>query len=302
MENVVANLARGFARALGRGRQIPGLKWIVRLALGLYRHDAFVAASAMAFNFFLSLIPTVALLGFVLSHLLRSESMAVLEPLGAAIPFAKDIGQRELDRMANTVAVAPISAAGFLYVTSTGASSLITTFEIALGAQRRSWWVQRSIAVAWVLGVLAAITITVVIAIRTGAYLSDASFPLDQRVARFLASREPAGVAAALVFIAVAAIAILYRYGVQHLPGRKRVAWPGAIAATVCAAFVTWVFGLYVRVLASYALFYGSLAAVATILVWLYLISLSLLVGAELNAQIEIEGTPVHSLGRGRAT
>ena len=68
--------------------------------------------------------------------------------------------------------------------------------------------------------------------------------------------------------------------------------------ATICAAGITWLFGVYVKDIASYAIFYGSLAAVATILIWLYLISLSLLIGAELNAQIEIEGTHVSSLKR----
>jgi membrane protein len=50
---------------------------------------------------------------------------------------------------------------------------------------------------------------------------------------------------------------------------------------------VTYGFAAYVRTLADDALFYGSAAAVATLLVWLYLSSLALLVGAEVNAQLE---------------
>ena len=87
--------------------------------------------------------------------------------------------------------------------------------------------------------------------------------------------------------IAVSALAVLYRFGVEHSAGRRRVTWPGALIATVASSLVTWGFGAYVRNLAKYAVFYGSLAAVATILVWLYLISLALLLGAELNAQLE---------------
>lgn len=252
----------------------------------------------MAFNFFLSIIPTIALLGFILSHILRKRALWLLEPVGDAIPFAKELGAQELERMANMVAVAPVSVVGFLWVTSTGTSSLIDTFEIALGAKRRAWWVQRLIAVSWVLGVIGAITATIAAAIGIDTYLDDTTFPIHRRIANLLGSREPLVVLAVLVVVAVCALAVLYRYGVVHLPGRKRVAWPGAIVATICAGVVTWLFGLYVRNLASYAIFYGSLAAVATILVWLYLISLALLVGAELNAQIEIEATPSHSLRR----
>jgi membrane protein len=39
--------------------------------------------------------------------------------------------------------------------------------------------------------------------------------------------------------------------------------------------------------LGRYTLYYGSVAAVAVLLVWLYLTSWSLLIGAELNAQLE---------------
>ena len=298
LPSTIARAARVVARAQGHGRQLPFVKWPVRLAIGLRRHNAFLAASAMAFNFFLSVIPTLALLGFLLSHFSTDRGLWLLEPLGEAVPFAKDIASQELGRMAKMVAVAPVSIVGFLWVTSTGTASLIDNFELALGAKRRAWWVQRLIAVVWVVGVIGAITIVLATAIRIDSRLTDTSFPLDHRVAELLNSREPYGVLVAFAVIAVTALAILYRYGVEHLQGRKRVAWPGAIVATICAAGVTWLFGVYVKDIASYAIFYGSLAAVATILVWLYLISLSLLIGAELNAQIEIEVTHVSSLKR----
>ena len=44
------------------------------------------------------------------------------------------------------------------------------------------------------------------------------------------------------------------------------------------------------RTLARYALYYGSLAAVAVLLLWLWLLCAALLVGAELNAQLEGNG------------
>ena len=46
-------------------------------------------------------------------------------------------------------------------------------------------------------------------------------------------------------------------------------------------------FEAYALSIADYALYYGSLAAVAVLLVWLYLTSLSLVLGAEMNAQLE---------------
>jgi membrane protein len=86
---------------------------------------------------------------------------------------------------------------------------------------------------------------------------------------------------------AIAGLAAFYRVSVSH---RKRVArrvFPGAALAVALWLVISWGFGLYVRSLTDYAVFYGSLAAVAVLLVWLWLASLAILVGAELNAQLE---------------
>ena len=50
---------------------------------------------------------------------------------------------------------------------------------------------------------------------------------------------------------------------------------------------MSWGFSLYVRTLATYTVYYGSLAAIAVLLIWLWLISLAMLIGAELNSQLE---------------
>lgn len=278
------------ARILKVARRFVLFDWIVRLWIGMQRHNAFLAASAMAFNFFLSFIPVLALFGYILGHFVKQQGVAAfLAPIGEAVPFARDIATHELTRMEGaSVTIAPVSIVGFLYVTSSGTSSLIDTFELALGARRRAWWMQRLIALAWVLGMLFLILITLWTAMRIDHYFVDESLPIDRRVAALLGSWEPWMVLGVLVVIGMGGTSVLYRYGVEHPTGRRRRAWPGTFLATSVAGLVTWGFGAYVRDLASYALFYGSLAAVATMLVWLYLLSLALLLGAELNAQLEL--------------
>jgi membrane protein len=61
---------------------------------------------------------------------------------------------------------------------------------------------------------------------------------------------------------------------------------PGATLATVMWFLTTLLFGLYVTRFANYSEVYGSLGAGIALLFWLYLISLSVLVGAEFNAQL----------------
>jgi membrane protein len=87
--------------------------------------------------------------------------------------------------------------------------------------------------------------------------------------------------------LAITGLATFYRFGVAHRPHVRRRAWAGALVAMVAWIVISWAFGAYVGSLGQYALFYGSLAAVAVLLFWLYLSSFALLIGAELNAQLE---------------
>jgi membrane protein len=78
-------------------------------------------------------------------------------------------------------------------------------------------------------------------------------------------------------------MALIYHHAV---PRTKR--WHSVLAGAALATGLwfpaTLGFGFYVRHFAQYSLFYGSLAAAIVLLVWLYIISLIILLGAEFNA------------------
>jgi membrane protein len=60
---------------------------------------------------------------------------------------------------------------------------------------------------------------------------------------------------------------------------------PGAITSTAMWFLATLIFGWYVTRFAKYSQVYGSLGAGIALLFWLYIISLSVLYGAEFNAE-----------------
>lgn len=62
---------------------------------------------------------------------------------------------------------------------------------------------------------------------------------------------------------------------------------PGAIMATAMWFLTTLAFGWYVTRFANYSEVYGSLGAAIALLFWLYIVSLSVLCGAEFNAQVD---------------
>ena len=72
-------------------------------------------------------------------------------------------------------------------------------------------------------------------------------------------------------------------------PRTWRALLPGAIMATAMWFLTTLAFGWYVTRFANYSEVYGSLGAGIALLFWLYIVSLSVLCGAEFNAQLEIQ-------------
>ena len=87
----------------------------------------------------------------------------------------------------------------------------------------------------------------------------------------------------------VAVLAVIYHFGTPQTQDWRKVL-PGALLATATWFLITLLYGLYVTRFADYSIVYGSLGAAVATLVWLYMVSISILIGAEFNAQI----FPVH--------
>jgi membrane protein len=82
-----------------------------------------------------------------------------------------------------------------------------------------------------------------------------------------------------------ACVGLIYHNGMPKTQSWRRVL-PGAVLATFLWFPATMLFGWYVTHYASYSVVYGSLSAAIALLVWLYIVSAIVLIGAELNAQI----------------
>lgn len=296
------------------------LRTIYRLGHGLYVHDAFAAAPAMAFHFFLSLLPLLVFLGYVLALVAKHAGIdTVLAPLLARFPQDSEaIVKGEVERLAGATTLGPLAAVGFLWVAAGGTHGLMNALEVAVGAPRRPWWKKRLLALAWVIGSLVVITGLSFGVVQWDALVAPeaettaADTRPDTRPAPPSAAAEPSSAVAAAapahvrrrlsmlrngaeravalgisLALATFGLAGFYRFSISRPTRVKRRAFPGAVLAIGLWLLISWGFGLYVRSLSDYAVFYGSLAAVVVLLVWLWLTSLAILVGAELNAQLE---------------
>lgn len=83
----------------------------------------------------------------------------------------------------------------------------------------------------------------------------------------------------------VAVLAIIYHYAVPRTQPWHTVL-PGASLATVIWFAATLGFGFYLRHVSEYSLVYGSVGVAITLMIWMYIVSLIVLFGAEFNALI----------------
>jgi membrane protein len=263
------------------------LRFTYSLAHGMNRDGVAVHASAMAFDLFLSLIPLLALAGWLLSWLLRESPQALLS---VSALFDSTPGQVHLVLQTHfgrfTGGVAPLAALVSVYMASNAFHTAMGVFEHATGAQRRSWWLKRAIALGCVLAFILTLALTGMVAVALAggpsrvllAVLGPASIPALARYVAYLV-----GTVMATVFLAA-----FFRIAVDH-PNRRRHVWRGAALTVALGLLVSWGFTQYLSTLARYSLYYGSLATVIMTLFWVYLWCIALLVGMELNAQLEQE-------------
>jgi membrane protein len=92
-----------------------------------------------------------------------------------------------------------------------------------------------------------------------------------------------------LAVLLMAGLAALYRYA----PDRDKPKWswssPGSVVATVLWVLASVGFSIYVNAFGNYNKTYGALAGIIILMFWLYLTAFVVLVGAELNAEMELQ-------------
>lgn len=265
----------------------PIRRGLYSLYRGMARHNAGRVASAMAFNLFLAAIPMLALAGWLAAHLLGQsrDALDIMSLYMNLTPLeVHEIVQKNFQRFSGG-AVAPLSILGSLWLASNAFYMLMSVFERAVRARRRVWWKKRLVAVGCVLAA------NLMFAASTVAAVAVAGGP--SKMMAFLRTGEQlVGPAERVLSVVVAllgatlALAAFFRVAVDR-PGLNRRIWPGAIVTVAIGGLASSAFGYYARTIHSFAVFYGSLAAVAIALAWLWIWCAALLLGAELNAQLE---------------
>jgi membrane protein len=265
-----------------------------RAAKRMLEHNMMMIASALAYSVFFA-IPAVLLLAVGLFTLIASPGTidSLIHRFGHVMPAqATDLlsgSLHRLDQHPSTSIV--ITVVGLLLAmwSVTGAmTSFMTAVNMAYGCKdSRNFVKKRGLALLMAACICVAFVLVAVLLM------------FGPQIEKWIGSALGASTLVAyvwwiaqwpiLVFGLLAAFATILYLG-PNLAAEKRhwkLITPGAVVAVVAWLAVSGLFAVYTAKFGSYNKTWGSLSAVIVMLTWLWLSSLALLFGAELNAEIE---------------
>lgn len=208
-----------------------------------------------------------------MSSILPDEASAVLETQLRAI-----VGGSERDIGLGFAA----SIVGALWAASRGMRALITAMNIAYGERERRGFVERKFAA---LG----LTLTAILFVSIAVFVAAALPAVFELVGLGGLTQTVLNVTRwpVLAFLAMVGLSFVYRYAPARHPVKWRwVTWGSAIA-TLVWLLGTAGFSFYVANFGNYNKTYGTLGGVIVLMLWFYLTSYAVILGAEINAELE---------------
>ena len=177
---------------------------------------------------------------------------------------------------------AATSIAIALWSARSAMSALMTATNIAYGErEKRGFFKQVVISLAFTFGAIVGFLIMLVLGI---------GIPLVLKMLGTSSALQIAATAlrlALLWVVAVIGLSVIYRYAPAREFARWRwVTWGSALAATLWLA-ASALFAFYVQRFGSYGKTYGALGSVIVLLMWFYISSIIVVLGAEINAEME---------------
>ena len=246
-------------------------------------------AAQLAYYFFLALFPALLFLIAVASFLPAGDVMSrVVGALqGVAPPDVLNIIRTQLEQITSTQSggLLTFGIVAALLTSSAAMVAIIDALNRAYDVEdARPWWKQRLLAILLTIGVALFILVSfglVVAGPQLAQYLASylglgAAFEWSWKILQW-------PVVFALI---VTGIGLIY-YVAPDVDQDYVWITPGALVATVLWLIGSLAFRFYVVNFGSYNETYGTIGGVMVLLTWLYMTGLAIIVGAEMNAEIE---------------
>lgn len=177
-----------------------------------------------------------------------------------------------------------------LWSASAATKSILSALNIAYNTkENRNFFVFQLTALAMTLSAVLGAALTLALMVALPLLLNLPAWlhiPTPPGSIEFLARSSGPVV---MFLFQILALSALYRFGPDRkAPGQWRWVMPGALFATCTWVIVAFGFSYYVAHIASYNATYGPLGAVIAIMMWFFVSAWVVLMGAELNAEMEM--------------
>jgi membrane protein len=271
--------------------RIPARGWkdvLLRVKAASKEDHVVLLAAGVALFGLLALVPALIALmsiyGLVADPATVDEQ--VTDALSAAPAEVRDLISQQLRDIGDASSGAILAVVGglllALWSASAGIKSLIEAVNMAYDEDESRGFVKlRGLSLAFTGGAIVFVVFAFAVIAFLPSFLSELDVGTPGRVAanvlRFVV----------LFFGLMFGLALLYRYG----PDRERPKWswasPGAVFAAIAWVVVSLLFSLYTANFGRYNETYGALGAVVVVMLWLLLSALVVILGAELNSELE---------------
>ncbi|GJD64686.1 YihY/virulence factor BrkB family protein [Methylobacterium frigidaeris] len=274
---------------------ISGKGWgsiLRRLARSLTRDDIWLRSAGVAFYTLLAAVPALAVPVSVYG--LVADPAAVRDPiqmLGGLLPpetsrfLADQMQAVATSSRVNLGAGLGGAVLAALWGGRSGASAMVAALNLAYGeCEQRSFLRREQVVLTVGLTTLAFVALAFVLIAFLP--LAVAALPTNEQHTLIRLGRWPG-----LATLMVLDLGLLYRSAPSRRPAKWRWVSAGAVVATILWLAGSTGFSLYVERVGSYNHAFGTLGAVMLLLTWLFMSAFVVLLGAELNAELERQTT-----------
>jgi membrane protein len=249
-------------------------------------------ASSLAYNFMLAIFPGIIFLFTLIPYIPKRIGFqeGLMSLLALVLPTnAFDALETTIDNIVNIQNGSLLSIGFFLsmFFATNGVHNLMIAFnKSSLIVETRSLLKRRLVAL--ILTIVLVLSMIVCIAAMTLGVITinylKKEINYDGNLTIYAIQFTQWALLGVLYFINVS---ILYRYGPAHAKKWKFFS-AGSWLATILAFLTIWGFSFYINNFSAYNKLYGSIGTLMVVMIWLYLNSLILLIGFELNASVDL--------------
>lgn len=246
-------------------------------------------ASAIAFSFFIAFFPGILFLFTLIPYIpienFQNELFHIIQDLVPETTFATIEGTVTDIIMRPRGGLLSFGFALALIFSTNGLASMMTAFDATIHSINRRAWLSQRLAAIFLLIILS-VLLTLAVALLTGGQIA-LSYLLEHHLLKGSLTLHLLNFGRWIVIVLLLFFAYSFLY---YLAPAKKTRWrfisAGGTLATVLSIIALIGFTYYINNFSQYNTLYGSIGTLLIILFLMYVMSLILLIGFELNASI----------------